>query len=366
MALFAKAMTSSSRKSPIFKPITRLVLLLAIMLLAACGPSTVMPTEASQDTATVVQAATALPPTTPATQPAPPATSEIVPSATASQPPSITPTQTFLPLVTSTTPANIRFAVIGDFGSNQKPEADVAALVKSWQPDFVITVGDNNYPNGAASTIDLTIGQYYSDFIHPYVGQYGPGAPENHFYPTLGNHDWVAKNAQPYLDYFTLPGNERYYEFTIGPLGFFALDADSHEPDGVSAGSKQAQWLKDRLAASTEPWKIVFFHQAPYSSALHGSTAYMQWPFREWGASVVLSGHDHTYERLSIDGMTYFVNGLGGGAIYGFYTIVKGSQMRYNADYGAMLVEANSSQMTFQFINRKGKVIDTYTQNIGQ
>ena len=355
-------MTFPSRKSRSIKIFTRLILFLAISLLAGCGPSTVLPTEASQDFATDVQAITALPPATQAPQPAPPATSEKKLSATAPLPPAFTSTQTFLPLVTSTKPPNLRFAVIGDFGSNQKPEADVAALVKSWQPDFVITVGDNNYPSGAASTIDLTIGQYFSDFIHPYLGKFGPGAPDNRFYPTLGNHDWLAKNAQPYLDYFTLPGNERYYQFSIGPLDFFALDADSHEPDGVSAGSKQAHWLKDRLAASTEPWKIVFFHQPPYSSGLHGSIDYMQWPFREWGASVVLSGHDHTYERLSVDGMTYFVNGVGGGAIYNFVTIVNGSQMRYNADYGAMLVEANSSQMTFQFINRKGEVIDTYTQ----
>ena len=359
-------MTSPSRKNRFIKIFTRLILILAIMLLAACGPSTVLPTNASQDFATDVEEVTALPPATRAPQPAPPGTSEKEPSVTASLPPASAPTQTFLPLVTSTVAPNIRFAVIGDFGSNEKPEADVAALVKSWQPDFVITVGDNNYPSGAESTIDLTIGQYYSDFIHPYLGKFGPGASNNRFYPTLGNHDWVAKNAQPYLDYFTLPGNERYYEFALGPLDFFALDADSREPDGVSAGSKQALWLKDRLAASTAPWKIVFFHHAPYSSGLHGPTDWMQWPFHDWGASVVLSGHDHTYERLSIDGLTYFVNGLGGGAIYSFGAIANGSQLRYNADYGAMLVEANSSQMTFQFINRKGKVIDTYTQNIGQ
>jgi len=359
-------MTCLSRNTHFIKIITRLILFLAITLLAACGPSTVLPTDASQDLATDVQAVTALPPATRAPQSASPAASEKKPPATSSHPPFITSTQTFLPLVTSTEPPNIRFAVIGDFGLSGKPEADVAALVKSWKPDFIITVGDNNYPSGAASTIDQAIGQYYSDFIHPYLGKYGSGAPDNHFYPTLGNHDWLAKNAQPYLDYFTLPGNERYYEFILGPLDFFALDADSHEPDGVSAGSKQAHWLKDQLVASTAPWKIVFFHQAPYSSGPHGPTDYMQWPFRLWGASVVLSGHDHTYERLSVDGMTYFVNGLGGGPIYSFGAIAKGSQMRYNADYGAMLVAANSSQMTFQFINRKGEVIDTFTQNIGQ
>jgi hypothetical protein len=106
---------------------------------------------------------------------------------------------------------------------------------------------------------------------------------------------------------------------------------------------------------------VVYFHHAPYSSGLHGPSDWMQWPFKEWGASVVLSGHDHTYERLLEDGLTYFVNGVGGGAIYNFPHLYPGSQVRYNADYGAMLVEANAGQMTFQFINRKNELIDTFT-----
>ncbi len=60
------------------------------------------------------------------------------------------------------------FAVIGDFGQAGPDEAAVATLVKSWQPDFVATVGDNNYPDGEASTIDANIGQYYHEFIFPY------------------------------------------------------------------------------------------------------------------------------------------------------------------------------------------------------
>jgi len=105
---------------------------------------------------------------------------------------------------------------------------------------------------------------------------------------------------------------------------------------------------------------VVFFHQPPYSSGYHGSVDWMRWPFTEWGASAVLSGHDHLYERLLIDGIPYFVNGLGGGPIYWFTGSIPGSQVQYNQDYGAMLVVADSQQMTFQFISRKGKLIDTY------
>src|SRR5438105_6676911 len=103
----------------------------------------------------------------------------------------------------------VRFAVIGDYGSASRPEADVANLVKSWEPDFIITTGDNNYEDGAASTIDQNVGQYYHDFIFPYKGRYGDGASFNRFFPALCNHDWQAAGARPYLDYFSLPGNGR-------------------------------------------------------------------------------------------------------------------------------------------------------------
>jgi hypothetical protein len=65
--------------------------------------------------------------------------------------------------------ANVRFAVIGDYGLASQPEADVANLVRGWNPDLIITTGDNNYPLGAQSTIDQNIGQYYYDFIYPYT-----------------------------------------------------------------------------------------------------------------------------------------------------------------------------------------------------
>jgi hypothetical protein len=87
----------------------------------------------------------------------------------------------------------------------------------------------------------------------------------------------------------------------------------------------------------------------------------MQWQYQDWGADAVLAGHDHTYERIVLNGFPYFVNGLGGKSLYDFGAPVTGSQVRYNGDYGAMLVEASASHITFQFITRTGVVIDTYT-----
>lgn len=268
-----------------------------------------------------------------------------------------------LPTQSAAVQPSLRFAVIGDYGWEGQAEADVATLAKSWAPEFIATVGDNNYDVGAATTIDRNIGQYYHEFIAPYTGDYGAGADINRFFPALGNHDWGSPGAQPYLDYFSLPNNERYYEVVWGPVQLFVLDSDVNEPDGNTSSSVQAQWLQTQLAASTAPWKLVLMHHAPYSSsAAHGSQPVAQWPYEAWGASAVLAGHDHTYERIMRNDVPYFVNGLGGRSLYNFAaTPIAGSVVRYNADYGAMLIEASASSITFQFITRTGTVIDTFT-----
>jgi hypothetical protein len=262
----------------------------------------------------------------------------------------------------------VQFAVIGDFGEAGRPEEDVAALIDGWQPDFIVTVGDNNYPGGSAETIDANIGQYYGDYISPYFGQYGPGAGENRFFPVLGNHDWRAAThtypyPQPYLDYFSLPGNERYYDVRIGPVHLFILDSDQNEPDGRTTDSIQAQWLAAQMEASDAPWKLVVLHEAPYSSGTkHGSNPQVQWEYATMGAAAVLSGHEHLYERVQRDGIPYIVNGLGGRQrIYPFGAPIEGSAVRYNQDYGAMSVSAANDCLNFSFYNRSGTLIDSET-----
>ena len=117
------------------------------------------------------------------------------------------PSDTPIPTLEPTSEIAVVFAVIGDYGSGNRTEGVVADLVHTWQPDFIITTGDNNYPDGSEDTIDATIGQFYHDFIYPYAGSFGEGADQNRFFPSLGNHDWITDYASPYLDYFTLPGN---------------------------------------------------------------------------------------------------------------------------------------------------------------
>ena len=75
----------------------------------------------------------------------------------------------------------------------------------------------------------------------------------------------------------------------------------------------------------------------------------------------MLAGHDHSYERIVRDGFPYFVNGLGGNGRYWFVAPVGGSEVRFNSDYGAMLIEATPDQIAFQFITRGGELIDSYT-----
>ena len=77
----------------------------------------------------------------------------------------------------------VRFAVIGDYGLDGGPTAKVAALVAGWDPEFVITAGDNNYFDGLASTIDVNIGKYYHQFIAPYKGKFGPGRGQEPLLP---------------------------------------------------------------------------------------------------------------------------------------------------------------------------------------
>jgi tartrate-resistant acid phosphatase type 5 len=271
--------------------------------------------------------------------------------------------------------AQITLGILGDYGSaysglvGASNEQAVATLIKSWNPDFIITTGDNNYPDGQASNIDTNIGQFFHEFIYPYVGTYGAGASSNRFFPSIGNHDWSfgVSYLAPYLGYFTLPGNERYYGHRHGPVELFVVASDQQEPDGATPTSVQALWLSNALAASTAPWRVVYFHECPYSSGLlHGYQTHqcdnMLWPFTEWGASAVFVGHNHLYERVHTNGLNYATIGLGGDRIDGFYSPpTAGSLVRYNTTYGAGRLVVTETNLVFDFINIFGEVIDSYT-----
>lgn len=258
-----------------------------------------------------------------------------------------------------------RFAVIGDYGVDTSDEMDVVKLVRSFRPDYIVTVGDNNYPSGEAATIDANVGQYFHEYIGGYTGKYGAGSADNRFWPALGNHDWYsATGAQPYVDYFpALPGNRRYYDVAVGTVHFFVVDSDGHEPDGIEVGSTQARWLQSALAASHECFNLVLFHHPAYSSGDPQFTEpKMRWPFVAWGADLVLTGHQHNYERLSVAGMTYVVDGLGGALNrFDFFATQPGSLVRYNATFGALFVEVfEGGKLELTFRDTHGDVVDRF------
>jgi len=259
-------------------------------------------------------------------------------------------------------PATTRFVLLGDFGFDDANEAAVAAMIKAYQPEIIVTLGDNNYPDGAAATIDETIGKYYSDFIFPYVGKYGKGATTQRFYACLGNHEWNTGSISAHLDYFTLPNNERYWEIVRGPVRILCVDSDDHEPDGTTADSVQGKWLQARLLAAKDPFRLVVFHHPPHSSGQHGSQAYMQWPFEGWGASAVYAGHDHDYERFDFGAgsIPFVVQGLGGADLRPLAASRAGSVFAYSEKHGATFVETNDFYADFAAITVDRDRIDEH------
>ncbi len=274
----------------------------------------------------------------------------------------------FIPAVNVAHPAEpVRCAVIGDYYNATDNTQGVANLVKSWNPDLIVTTGDNTN-NTQVPEMDRQVGQFYGAYIRYPAGSssiYAPGAATNKFFPSLGNHDWDG-GISGWTDYFELPGIERYYDFVQGPIQFFVMDSDGREADGNTVTSPQALWLQARLAASTAPWKVVALHEPPYSSGSgHGDSPALQWPFQDWGATAVIAGHDHVYERIVKNGFPYFVVGTGGVSLYGFRDPPDpDSLVRYNANYGALLIEATPAGIIFRFYSiaggAGGTLIDTY------
>ena len=116
------------------------------------------------------------------------------------------------------------------------------------------------------------------------------------------------------------------------------------------------------MSASNLPWRLVVMHHTPYTSSMkRNPDKEIQWPYAAWGATAVLAGHDHLYERLEADGIPYFVNGAGGKDLYNFGRPEPESIVRYNQDHGAMLVQASDICINFTFYNRQGDLIDSIT-----
>ncbi len=255
---------------------------------------------------------------------------------------------------------SIVFAVIGDYGSAGEPEKLVSDMVKSWNPDFIVTLGDNNYVEGKLKTLKENISQYYKDYIYNYDAPSefrckGKAFDEetNRFFPTPGNHDANNKDKLiPYFNFFTLPGNENYYKFCWGPVCFFSLNSVTGNME------EQKIWLEQQLAESVSPFNIVYFHHPPFSSGPHGNNVKMQWSFYNLGINAVFSGHDHIYNRIEKKGeggMVYIVNGLGGRTSNECNISALSSEtfdsFCYDVDYGAIKATATEERLVVEFFS---------------
>jgi tartrate-resistant acid phosphatase type 5 len=261
---------------------------------------------------------------------------------------------------------SVVFAIIGDYGDHSIHEQQVAAMVHSWQVDFIITTGDNNYPWGRRSTLRRNILQYYGDYI------YNPDAPArlrthgradstrvNRFFPCPGNHDhYSSRKLKPYRSCFTLPGDELNYNFRWGPIDFYSINSklSGHVP---CCDSTPASWLKQQLGYHTDRFKLVYFHHPPYSPGEHGSATDMQWPFAAWGVDAVLCGHEHFYARI-LDKSTqgkplYIISGNAGNTrLYGcdahpLDTARYDMAMCDAGHWGAIKARANSTSMILEY-----------------
>jgi tartrate-resistant acid phosphatase type 5 len=269
----------------------------------------------------------------------------------------------------------IRFAAIGDFGMNSWQTDAVERLVVSWEPDFIITTGDNDYGH---SVPDGVIGRHYANYIRPYTGRFqekvNSTITHNRFFPSIGNHEWECSpgrpHALPYVKFFhdVLPrgpgGHGLFYDFVRGPVHFIVIDSNEVQPGGSpTETSEQARWVKSVLELSTSPHRVVYFHHPLYTSKGAYETRWMRWPFAEWGASVLLHGHVHWYERLRFGGLDMIVNGVGGANMMydesdPSYRPSPYTQKIIMHVWGAQLITANSTTLTLSFITIDGKELD--------
>ena len=252
--------------------------------------------------------------------------------------------------------STLTLAVIGDYGcqpgstcrSSPLNELAVARLVHGWNPQAIITVGDNSYENGSAAAVAADQG--------PYVADIAAGT----FYPTPGNHDWLNGSIEPSTGFFHRPP---HYVAHLGSglVDLFVTDMNYQDPDGDSAGSRQAMEYQANVQASTATWKITTGHQAFYSSGQHGSQGYTHWAILP-EIDLFLSGHDHDFEHLQIGGKAYVVNGVGGRNLIPVcrFGCIPGSIWHDDTHFGAVRLTITATALTVHFVTVAGQVVHSF------
>ncbi len=250
------------------------------------------------------------------------------------------------------TAGSVRLAVIGDNGTGEPAQYEVASQMAAFHAefpfDFVIMLGDNIY--GADGPADMK-----AKFETPYKPLLDAGVT---FHAALGNHD---NPNQRFYKPFNM-GGQRYYTYRApkgGNVRFFVLDTDYVD-------KPQLDWLEKELSASKSEWKLAYFHHPLYSSGkFHGSAlesrAVLEPLFVKYGVHAVFSGHDHVYERTKPQkgGIVYWVSGAGGQLRKGDVRPSPFTAKFFDTDQSFMLVEIVGDDLHYQAISRTGATVDS-------
>jgi len=243
---------------------------------------------------------------------------------------------------------SLKFVAMGDMGTGDASQYEVAKQMVASRArfpfDFVIMLGDNIY--GSHHPNDFT-----QKFELPYKPMLDAGVK---FYAALGNHD--DPNDERLYKPFNM-GGERYYAFKKGDVAFFALDSNYMDPNQLS-------WIDQNLQNTKSKWKICYFHHPLYNEGRsHGPDLDLRTQltplFKRYGVNLVLSGHEHVYERIKPQDNIYYLV-LGNSAKLMSKDLKSSDQMQkgFDSDRGFMLIEIGGDKLYFQVISRTGQTID--------
>lgn len=230
-------------------------------------------------------------------------------------------------------------------------------------PGTVFTLGDNAYESGTA--------KQFAECYAPTWGRF-----RGRTRPAPGNHDYETPGAAGYFAYFGAAAGDPkkgYYSYDLGAWHVIVVNSICKEVGGCHRGSPQERWLREDLAAHPAPCTVAMWHHPRFSSAAeHGDDPTMSdiWKaLYEAGAEVVLSGHDHTYERLApMDasgkadpqrGIRQFVAGTGGRHLYAWGRIHPTSEVRENRTFGVLKLTLRPDSYDWQFLAAEGSFTDS-------
>jgi hypothetical protein len=211
-------------------------------------------------------------------------------------------------LLASVVPGNAGAAELtaaGDIAScSTSGDTATGNLVRAIDPTVALTLGDNVYPDGAPRR-----------FANCYDPAWGSFRAKTR--PSPGNHDYETANAAGYFGYFGKragPCCRGYYKFDVGTWRLYSLNSERNI-------ATQATWLRHDLRANPHRCTLAYWHRPRFSdSTVHGDSTSVDplWDaFAANGGDIVLTGHDHDYQRFPlINGVRSFVVGTGGESHY--------------------------------------------------